>query len=639
MQQGEDLEAPVKRLNARPTDVFDVFNLRFYEGPNPYLESSAQVFDLALTGQPKPTPIERYVEAAAKHYPHLSGTTFPDHAHLFARLASEAGRLDIGLHLDLCRVHAREGFSRIAVQSLDRRTQHRVVYFVWDWLEAIAAGEPFDYAAGMARLQAQFNKSPYGGPTTYALLSTAERRGIPTFYLRDEGLMQYGYGRHQVRGVSTTFSTDSRLDSDFTTRKDDCKAFLARLGFPVPQGDVVSDLAEAQQAALEIGYPVAVKPLEGHKGIGVTANVRGPEELAQAFARAGGGVDGAAIIVETSLAGSDYRLLCANGRCVAALERRPPWVEGDGRSTIDQLIERENATPARADNPTSPMAKIIRDEAMQACLDQQGYTLASVPKAGREIWLRKVANLSAGGVSIDVTPTVHPDNVALAQDVARQFQLACMGIDVMAVDLGKSWKEGGFGIIEINAAPGVYMHVNPAKGSGVDVPGAILDTWFGPGRQSRIPIFAFNTLEPETIEAIVDLVRSRFPHWNVGAACSRGVFVNRSGQPRHKNYNTNVKNLLRNPTIDLLIVGYDGDTLDGDGMIHVGHDLVVLDNPTPVEECLARDLRPGGTLITLTNRDVMVRRQGLVEEFTLDPSDRLGHVFLREIALIVGNMG
>jgi cyanophycin synthetase len=183
------------------------------------------------------------------------------------------------------------------------------------------------------------------------------------------------------------------------------------------------------------------------------------------------------------------------------------------------------------------------------------------------------------------------------------------------------------------------MHVNPAKGAGVDVPGAILDTWFGPGQEARIPIFTFNTLGPESIKEIVDLVLSRFPHWNVGAVCPGGVFINRSERPKHKDYNTNVRNLLRNPMIDLLIVGYDGETLEQDGMVHVGHDMVVLDRPTPAEECLARDLRPGGTLITLTNRDVMIRRQGLVEEFTLDPLDRFGRVFLREIALIVGNMG
>ena len=163
----------------------------------------------------------------------------------------------------------------------------------------------------------------------------------------------------------------------------------------------------------------------------------------------------------------------------------------------------------------------------------------------------------------------------------------------MALDLGQSWKEGGFGIIEINAAPGVFMHVKPAKGEGVDVPGAILDTWFGQGRPGRIPIFAFNALGPESIKEIVDLVLSRFPHWNVGAVCPKGVFINRSERPMHQDYLTNVDNLLRDPGIDLLLVAYDGDTLEEDGMAHEGHDMVVLDKPTPAEEVLARDLRPG----------------------------------------------
>lgn len=638
MQDDDDL-APVVRLNARDTDAFDIFNCHHYPGPSIWLDRAAVVFDLALTGRPRPTPIGRYVEAVSSRFPHLTGMDFTDYAQLFARLAAEAGRLDIGLDVHRFAVHPRERYSRIAVQAIDRRTQHRVVYFVWDWLEAIGLGERFAYDRRMADLQQEFKRSPYGGPTTYALLSAAEARDIPTFYLRDEGLMQYGYGRHQVRGVSTTFSTDSQLDSDFTTRKDDCKSFLHRLGFPVPLGDVVTDLAEAQAVALEIGYPVAVKPLAGHKGIGVTAGVQGAEELAHAFARAGGGDTGEPVLIETSLAGSDYRLLCANGRFVAALQRRPPWVEGDGRRTVDELIERENATPERADSPTSPMAKIIRDEAMEACLAQQELTLDSVPAAGREVWLRKVANLSAGGVSIDVTPSVHVDNVVLAQEVAQQFQLACMGIDVMAVDLSRSWREGGFGIIEINASPGVFMHVKPAKGAGIDVPGAILDTWFGSGRAARVPIFVFNNLTTDLVHEVVDLVLGRFPHWNVGAVGMDGVFVNRVERPRHKDHNTNVRNLLRNPTIDLLLVGYDGDTLAEDGMVHVGHDLVVLDSPSPAQELLARDLRPGGTLIKLAGQDVLVRREGLVEQFRLDPAERFGRVFLHEIALLLGSMG
>ena len=125
----------------------------------------------------------------------------------------------------------------------------------------------------------------------------------------------------------------------------------------------------------------------------------------------------------------------------------------------------------------------------------------------------------------------------------------------------------------------------------------------------------------------------------MGAIGAGRVFVNRSERPRHRDHNTNVRNLLRNPTIDLLLIGYDGETLAEDGMVHVGHDMVVLDRPTPQEELLARDLRPGGTLLKLTGQDVLVRYQGLVEEFTLDPADRFGRVFLREIARIVGNMG
>src|SRR6478735_7914868 len=276
--QTDEADPPLQRLNARPTDAFDLFNCRFFPGPSAYLERSAMVFDLAPTGQPKPTPIARYVASVAEVYPQFRDMEFADHAQLFAALALQVGRLDIGLELHRLGIHPRERFTRIAVEALDRRTHHRAVYFAWDWLEAIGSGEPFDHAGRMALLQQEFKRSPYGGPTTYALLSAAEARGIPTFYLRDEGLMQYGYGRHQVRAVSTTFSTDSQLDSDFTTRKDDCKAFLGRLGFPVPQGDVVTDLAEAAAVAAEIGYPVAVKPLAGHKGIGVTANVQGPVE-------------------------------------------------------------------------------------------------------------------------------------------------------------------------------------------------------------------------------------------------------------------------------------------------------------------------------------------------------------------------
>ena len=212
----------------------------FFPGPSAYLQRTALVFDLALTGSPAALPVARLCRGRGR------GLPAPDRRHVPRPRASVrrpglAGRP--ARHRPATCSGAASSrasrFDRIATQALDRRTQHRAVYFAWDWLEAIGAGEPFDHAGRMAKLQEEFNRSPFGGPTTYAILSAADARGIPTSYLRAEGLMQYGYGRRQVRGVSTTFSTDSQLDSGFTTRKDDCKAFLGRLGFPVPQGDVV----------------------------------------------------------------------------------------------------------------------------------------------------------------------------------------------------------------------------------------------------------------------------------------------------------------------------------------------------------------------------------------------------------------
>ena len=602
--QPDEQEAPVVRLNARDTDAFDLGNLTYFPGPNVYLPRAALVFDLALTGGPQPLPVADYVEAVAKVYPHLTGTTFPDHAHLFAGLVSLVSRLDIGLHLDRFSVHPRGRFDRVATQALDRRTQHRAVYFVWDWLEAIGAGTPFDHAAGMAKLQALFNRSPFGGPTTYALLRTADARGIPTVYRRDEGLMQYGYGRRQVRGVSTTFSTDSQLDSDFTTRKDDCKAFLGRLGFPVPKGDVVSDLDDALAAAEEIGFPVAVKPL---------GRSQGDRRHRQCPRRRG-----AARGVRTRRRrrrGRDHRRdQPGRQRLPPALRQRP--VRGRARAAPALGRGRRGRDARPADRARERHARPRRQPRLADEQDHQGRGDDRLHRAAGlhapEHPRRRCGRLAAQGRQPLGRRGQHRRD---AHRPCRQRHPGAGGGAPVRPDLHGHRRDGGrprqvlegrcgFGIIEINAAPGVYMHVKPAKGEGIDVPGAILDTWFGQGRPSRIPIFAFNALGPESIKEIVDLVLSRFPHWNVGAVCTKGVFVNRSERPMHKDYNTNVENLLRNPTLDLLLVAYDGDTLELDGMVHQGHDMVVLDKPTPTEEILARDLRPGGTLIKLTGRDV-----------------------------------
>lgn len=633
-----ELSTDALRINARKTDAFDIFNLKYYIGPNPYLDTAALVFDFALTGHLEPRSLDDYVWQIAERYPQLGDEIYESYVHLFVRTVSEVGKLDMGLHLNRWNLKPHANYVTVSVQALHARTQRSVVYAVWDWFEAITQDESFAFEEQLKALQKMFRRSVYGGPTVYALFRTAYDKGIPTFYLWEEGLMQYGYGKKQVRGIATTFDCDSHLDSDFTTRKDDCKAILSTLGFPVPKGDVVVSREEALVVAEKIGYPVAVKPVAGHKGIGVTADVQNGEELKFAFKRAIAAIpeeQATEVIVEKSIKGSDFRLLCVNGRFVAATERRPASVVGDGHSTIAELIERENRKPARIDSPTSPLGKIQSDESMEMYLDEQGLSIDSVIEKDRTVYLRKVANLSAGGLSIDATRTLHPDNIILAQDIAQHFRLTCLGIDVIAQSLAKSWKSGDFGIIEINAAPGISMHLRPAVGESVDVPSHILETFFESGTEARIPIITFNRISVQDLQETIDHILLQHPDWTIGAVCRDAVFVNRSEKILHRDYNTNVQNLLRNPKLDLLIAEYQEDVLERDGMFYYGSNMVVLDNPTETEMMLTRDILDDSTVVVKEGDNVSIRRKGLIEQYTLGSAEPFTRVHLKEIGTLL----
>ncbi len=633
-----DISTDIPRINARKTDAFDIFNIKHYIGSNPHLDTAALVFDFALTGHLEPRPLEDYVSMIGDRYPQLAQQTYDSYAHLFAHTVSEVGKLDMGLYLHRWNLKQCKDYVRISVEALHARTQRSVVYAVWDWFEAITQNEEFAFDEQLKVLQEMFRHSVYGGPTVYALFRTAYDRGIPAFYLWDEGLMQYGYGKKQVRGAATTFDGDSHLDSDFTTRKDDCKAFLSTLGFPVPQGGIAVTVGEALDIADRIGYPVAVKPVAGHKGIGVTADVQNPDEVEFAFDRAVDAIpDGQSteVIVEKSIKGSDFRLLCVNGRFVAATERRPASVVGDGHSTIAKLIERENRKPARIDTPTSPLGKIMSDESMERYLGEQGLSIDSILERDRTVYLRKVANLSAGGLSIDATRTLHPDNIILAQDIAQHFRLTCLGIDVIAQSLAKSWKSGNFGIIEINAAPGISMHLRPAVGESVDVPSHILETFFESAEDARIPIITFNRVSIQELQETVDHILLNHPDWTNGAVCRDAVFVNRSEKILNKDYNTNIQNLMRNPKLDLLLAEYAEDVLERDGMFYYGSNIVVLNNPTETETMLSRDVFDHSIVITREGDNVSIRREGLIEQYTLGSGEPFTRVFLKEIGTIL----
>lgn len=621
----ESVPEQTSRTNAKDSDAFDIYNLRHYVGPNPDLACEALAFDFAFTGQPKPIPVNDIHSAIAEKLPELANVEFDSYSQLFGNTVSLVNRLDLNLHMEKWEANDKKGDSpletgaRIAFQVVHKTTSWKVVYFVWDWFEYICNPEnnDFDYDAQFAELQESFSRSVFGGPTSYSLIKAASKKHIPVTYLWDEGLFQYGYGKSMIRGIATTFDIDSHVDSDFTCRKDDCKAFLSEYGFPVPDGEVVYEFEEAVEAAEEIGYPVVCKPVVGHKGIGVTANIEDEEQLKIAFAEAAAAVpegESPSIIVETFIQGSDHRILCVDGEFVAAVKREAAYVTGDGESSIMQLIDIENGKEIRADTATSPLGKILTDDVMDNTLAESGLNRESILDKGVKVHLRKVANLSLGGVSEDVTDIVHPEIIAMSRAIAQHFKLTVFALDVITDNIANSWippkgeKRANFGIIEINAAPGIYMHLKPAYGRSIDVPTRIIETFFDESVDARIPILTFNKLSKPSMKRIIDYIMHnevcRYP----AGVCTDGMFLKKHEFPVNSDYNANMRNTLRNPRVEMLLAEMPLAIYESEGMYYNSSDLLVLEDPNETEMILAEDVEPGAIIMIRTGNNVEIRR-------------------------------
>ncbi|MCP4215919.1 MAG: cyanophycin synthetase, partial [bacterium] len=456
---------------------FKVSKFYFYDGPNHYLDRQALVFNLYR--DPDGYRTDFYEKKILKEFPQLKGNIPERMVDLFVAVLMQVLKMDINLYLSRFSIGSDGDDYVIAVQYLDRYSAEDAVYLVGDWFQAMNQENEFDFQKEFMELQQDFDKTLFGGPTLYSLIEAGLKRDIPVKFLKEENEFQWGYGKKQLRGRSTTFHTDGIKDTEFTMFKDMVGDFLVMCGFPTPQGTNCFTLDEAQEAAEELGFPVVVKPVSGHKGQGVTTGIESPEGVTKAFNNIinspseDGSFDG--ILVQQQIYGTDHRLLAVDGECVAALERVPAYVDGNGKDDIEALIGTENGKVVRLDNARSPLCKIKIDEDLEDYLSLQRLTLGSVPRDGERTYLRRVANISAGGVSINVTDKMHPKNKKMVEDIAKYFCLTCLGIDVLAKDIAKPWDEGDFGIIEINAGPGVFMHLAPAIGGSIDVPGKIIE--------------------------------------------------------------------------------------------------------------------------------------------------------------------
>jgi cyanophycin synthetase len=361
------------------------------------------------------------------------------------------------------------------------------------------------------------------GPSTRAIVRAARERGIPMRRLGSGSLVVLGHAARQRRVCTAETDATSAIAETIAQDKELTRGLLRAVGVPVPEGRPVESAEDAWKAAEELGLPVVVKPQYGNHGRGVATNLSTRAQIERAYAAAR--EEGSSILAEQHIQGDDYRLLVIGGRLIAAALREPAHVVGDGRSTIAQLVEEANKDPRRSDGHSTSLSFIKLDPVGLAVLAEQGYTPASIPPAGQRVLIRRNGNLSTGGTATDVTDRVHPDVASRAVAAARVIGLDIAGVDLVATDVSRPLEEQRAAVVEVNAGPGLRMHLEPSAGKPRPVGQVIVDMLFPPGETGRIPIVAVAGVNGKTTTSRLLAHLFRSAGHTVGLTCTDGMYV------------------------------------------------------------------------------------------------------------------
>ncbi|MDA1015305.1 MAG: cyanophycin synthetase [Planctomycetota bacterium] len=433
---------------------------------------------------------------------------------------------------------------RYRVESVGIRAGKEAVALV----EAVARDRPFDIAAVVVELK-MLRENNMLGPSTLSIVEEARRRGIPTRRLNNSSHVQLGYGIKQRHIQATMTDRTSALGVEIADEKFRTKELLGRSGIPVPEGSIVMSLDEANYAAGKIGYPVAVKPEVGNHGRGITANVSDERQLETAFASAREVCE--SVIVEKTLTGFDFRVLVINGKLVAAALREPAHVVGDGSSSIRQLIDTANADPRRGFGHERSLTTITIDDMTDRLLALRNYTVDAVLPAEEKLYLKSTANLSTGGTARDVTDQVHQDVRLMCERIARLVGMDCIGIDIVAFGLAEPLDPKSAGIVEVNAAPGFRMHLDPTEGKARNVAKPFVEMLFPTDVNFDVPIVAVTGTNGKTTTTKMIAHALKYSGKKVGFAGTTGIEID--GMPIVSgDYSgpEGARVVLREPTID-----------------------------------------------------------------------------------------
>ena len=488
-------------------------------------------------------------------------------------------------------------------------------------VEAVIRGEGFPLAERIKEAE-EIAADTELGPSTRAIVGPAMRRRIPWARQNDASLVRLGYGKHLRLIQAAMTDGTSAVGVELAADKDLTKARLGRASIPVPEGEIVRTEEGAVAALRALGGAAVVKPLDGRQGKGVSLDLSTPEEVASAFRIAR--EFSPAVLVEEMFEGRNYRVLVVGFRVVAAGERIPCHVTGDGAHTVAELIDIENRNPLRGEGHEKPLTKIRKDdEILRAFMRKEGWGMEDVPAAGERVMLCAGMNLSTGGTARDVTDEVHPTVRSLCERAARIMGMDVCGVDLVLRDIGEP-RGGGGGVIEVNAAPGLRMHLFPGEGRPRDVGAAIVEMLYPEGRPARIPVFSITgTNGKTTVTRMLShvLMESGLV---TGTTTTDGIYL--SGELIVKGDTTgpvSALTVLEDKSVEVAVLetarggivrrGLGYDWSDISVMTNVGADHIGQDGIESIEDVLwikslvAERVREGGTLVLNADDERLAR--------------------------------
>ncbi len=471
---------------------------------------------------------------------------------LLALVQAQLQRVDSPCNFGEIQKSHRAGFYRVLFNYDEETLARTALTNAHETCKALLAGEPFDFFQRIEDLRRQAHDIRLG-PSTRGIVQSALARGIPVRRLTAGSLVQLGWGKKQRRIWTAETDQTPIIAESIAQDKQLTRKLLEPLGVPVPYGHPVKDAEEAWTMAQYVGLPVVVKPQFGNQGRGVATNLTTREQVTAAYEAAR--AQSEFIMVEKFIQGQDYRVLVVGGKVAAASLREPAHVVGDGVGAIAQLVAEANKDPRRSDGHMTPLSFIKLDAISLAVLGEQGLAPESIPAAGQKVLVRRNANLSTGGTASDVTDLVHPEAAQHCIEAARAVGLDVAGVDVVCEDISLPLTDQGGAIVEVNAGPGLRMHLEPSAGKPRNVGAAIADALFPEGENGRIPLIAVTGVNGKTTTTRIISHLLRTAGKFVGMTCTDGIYLNgRRTETRDCSGPHSARAVLMNPRVEAAVL-------------------------------------------------------------------------------------